>query len=116
MSANPAVPVSSINGRPIPPPPALSWRTRRDTIFTSTFGLPTFDRACLAKSGFMQFSSALRYRARASMQWKSWVIRFVGLTLLSPFPVGLLACRAYHLPVPLYEYELCEGSCAACGG
>ena len=26
-----------------------------------------------------------------------------------PFPIQ-------HWPVPLYEYELCEGDCAACGG
>ena len=37
---------------PVPPPPALSCRTRRDTRLTNTFGLPTFARACLQSSAF----------------------------------------------------------------
>ena len=34
----------------------------------------------------------------------------------APFPAWSLVFRAYFRAVPLYEYELCDGSCAACGG
>ena len=35
------------------PPPEFSWRTRRDTRLTSTFGLPTFASAFLQSSLFI---------------------------------------------------------------
>ena len=30
--------------------------------------------------------------------------------------MDIVAASAEYFPMPLYEYELCEGSCAACGG
>src|SRR5258707_1742733 len=56
MSAAPRLPTLSIRGRLRPPPPEFNWRTRRDTMFTRTFGLPTFSLALLQSSAFMVIS------------------------------------------------------------
>src|ERR1035437_416081 len=67
MSARPMLAGTSTSGRPRPPPPALSWRTRRETMFTSTFGLPTFSLARLQSSAFICSKIEL-----ASIPDKSW--------------------------------------------
>src|SRR5437763_13968605 len=51
-SATPRPAWSRIKGRLLPPAPELSWRTRRDTRLTRTFGLTTFAKACLHSSLF----------------------------------------------------------------
>lgn len=55
MSAAPRPVVSAIKGRLAPPPPELSWRTRREMRFIRTLGLPTFSRAFFANSAFKVF-------------------------------------------------------------
>ena len=47
----------------MPPPPELSWRTRRETRLISTFGLPTLFKACLSNSLF-KLSVGFPLRAR----------------------------------------------------
>src|SRR5580693_9100998 len=53
MSATPMPAGASTSGRLKPPPPELSWRTRRETKLIRTFGLPTFSAAFLASSAFI---------------------------------------------------------------
>jgi hypothetical protein len=54
-SAAPMFAVSATNGRLIDPPTALSWRTRRETMLTRTFGLPTISRAFFTNSAFISY-------------------------------------------------------------
>jgi len=63
MSAAPRPVTSRIIGRLLPPLPELSWRTRRETRLTSTFGLLTFANACLHNSLFKDALHLQVYRA-----------------------------------------------------
>src|SRR5688572_14604075 len=67
MSATPSPTVSLIRGRLKAPPPEFSWRTRRDTRLTSTFGLPTFANAFLQSSLFIPLKFTIQFEPHTLM-------------------------------------------------
>src|SRR5437867_3956681 len=86
ISATPRPAVSAINGLLRAPPPEFSWRTRRDTKFTRTFGLPTLAKAFLHSSMFirLQFKliephtlrGGLRKATGKSREFYAFILRF----------------------------------------
>src|SRR5207245_639987 len=50
-------PTSATSGLLAPPPPEVNWRTRRETMLTSTLAFTTFSSACFTRFVFIVWVS-----------------------------------------------------------